>query len=211
MTLENKSIELGKNRIEALSDGIFAIVMTLLVLELKVSGLPQNASNVTLAPALFHLWPEFLSYIVSFIGLGIYWVAHHYMYHVIKRSDRTLLWLNILFFMFVSLIPFSTNLINSFRQTQIAPLFFGANLTLIGWTLYMQWVYVSSKPDMLVDYVTSEYKEAVKLRFMLIPVVATVAMLVCFWSVDILLVVYAALLPFYMIPVRITSHSPAAS
>ncbi len=210
MTLENKSIELGKNRIEALSDGIFAIVMTLLVLELKVTGLPENASNVVLAPALFHLWPEFLSYIVSFIGLGIYWVAHHYMYHVIKRSDRTLLWLNILFFMFVSLIPFSTNMINSFRQTQIAPLFFGANLTLIGWTLYLQWVYVSSKPDMLVDYITSEYKEAVKLRFMIIPVVATVAMLVCFWSVDILLVVYAALLPFYMIPVRISSHSHAA-
>ena len=62
MTLENKSIELGKNRIEALSDGIFAIVMTLLVLELKVTGLPENASNVVLAPALFHLWPEFLSY-----------------------------------------------------------------------------------------------------------------------------------------------------
>ena len=209
MTLENKSIELGKNRIEALSDGIFAIVMTLLVLELKVTGLPENASNVMLAPALFHLWPEFLSYIVSFIGLGIYWVAHHYMYHVIKRSDRTLLWLNILFFMFVSLIPFSTNMINSFRQTQIAPLFFGANLTLIGWTLYLQWVYVSSKPDMLVDYITPEYKEAVKLRFLIIPIVATIAMLVCFWSVDILLVVYAALLPFYMIPVRITAHAPA--
>ena len=186
MTLENKSIELGKNRIEALSDGIFAIVMTLLVLELKVTGLPENASNVVLAPALFHLWPEFLSYIVSFIGLGIYWVAHHYMYHVIKRSDRTLLWLNILFFMFVSLIPFSANMINSYRQTQIAPLFFGANLTLIGWTLYLQWVYVSSKPDMLVDYITSGYKEAVKLRFLIIPIVATIAMLVCFWSVDIL-------------------------
>ena len=210
MTLENKSIELGKNRIEALSDGIFAIVMTLLVLELKVTGLPENASNVVLAPALFHLWPEFLSYIVSFIGLGIYWVAHHYMYHVIKRSDRTLLWLNILFFMFVSLIPFSANMINSYRQTQIAPLFFGANLTLIGWTLYLQWVYVSSKPDMLVDYITSGYKEAVKLRFLIIPIVATIAMLVCFWSVDILLVVYSALLPFYMIPGRITSRVPAA-
>jgi uncharacterized membrane protein len=197
MNTQAQPFELGKNRIEALSDGIFAIVMTLLIFELKTSDLPQHASNIQLAPALFEMWPKFLSYIVSFIGLGIYWVAHHYMYHSIRHSDRVLLWLNILFFMFVSLLPFSTSLINSFGQTQIAPLFFGANLTLIGWALYFQWIYATSKPDLMADFVTREYADSVKFRFLIIPIIATITMLVCFWSVEILLIVYALLLPFY--------------
>lgn len=206
MTHENTQPGLGKNRIEALSDGIFAIVMTLLVFDLKASELPHHASNVELAPALFDMWPKFFSYAVSFIGLGVYWVAHHYMYHAIRRSDRILLWLNIMFFMFVSLLPFSTSLINSYPQTQIAPLFFGANLTLIGWTLYLQWVYATSKEDMVAEYISPEYRKAVRFRFMIIPVVATISMIVCFWSVEILLIMYAVLLPFYMIPGGITSR-----
>lgn len=126
----NRPFELGKNRIEALSDGIFAIVMTLLILEFHVPDLPPNAPNVQVAPALFELWPKFFTYVVTFVGLGIYWVAHHNIYQFIHRSDRVLLWLNILFFMFVSLLPFTTSVLNAFRQTQIAPLFFGANLRL---------------------------------------------------------------------------------
>lgn len=61
MNTQAKPFELGKNRIEALSDGIFAIVMTLLIFELKTSDLPQHASNIQLAPALFEMWPKFLS------------------------------------------------------------------------------------------------------------------------------------------------------
>lgn len=207
MNTQVKPFELGKNRIEALSDGIFAIVMTLLVFELKTSDLPQHASNIQLAPALFEMWPKFLSYAVSFIGLGIYWVAHHYMYHSIRHSDRTLLWLNILFFMFVSLLPFSASLINSFGQTQIAPLFFGANLTLIGWTLYFQWIYAASKRDLMADFVTREYADSVKFRFLIIPIIATIAMLLCFWSVEVLLIVYALLLPFYTLTGRLTPQT----
>lgn len=207
--MESRPFELGKNRIEALSDGIFAIVMTLLVLELKVSNLPHGASNIELGPALFHMWPEFLSYAVCFVALGIYWVAHHYMYHAIAHADRTLLWLNILFFMFVSLLPFSASLINLYGQTQIAPLFFGANLTLIGWTLYLQWLYASSRPGLIAGFVTEEYAASVRLRYLVIPVIATVTMLLCFWSIEILLIVYAALLPFYLLTGKVQSPAPA--
>lgn len=200
MSHGSHSLELGKNRIEALSDGVFAIAMTLLVLEIHVPDLPANASNLQLAPALLHLWPKFLSYTVSFLSLGVYWIGHHNMYHVIRRSDRVLLWLNLLFFLFAAFLPFSTSVLNDFRQTQVAPLLFGANLTAIGWVLYLQWAYASTQPQMFVDFMTPEYRSAIHFRFLAIPVVATVAMLVCFWSAEILLAVYAVLLPFYMIP-----------
>ena len=203
--MDGKIFELSKNRIEALSDGIFAIVMTLLVFDLKVSELPPHASNIELAPAIYAMWPQFFSYAVSFIGLGIYWVAHHYMYHTIRRSDTVLLWLNILFFMFISLIPFSTSLLNKYSETQIAPLLYGLNLTLIGWALYLQWIYAESRKDMISDIASPLYRKSVRNRFLLIPVVATSAMIICFWSVDILLIVYALLMPFYMLPGGIIS------
>jgi uncharacterized membrane protein len=106
MAFDTRTFEIGKNRIEALSDGIFAIVMTLLILEFHVPNLPLNAPNVEVAPALLALWPKFVSYTVTFVSLGYFWVGHHIMYHAIRRADRTLLWLNIFFFMFVSLLPF---------------------------------------------------------------------------------------------------------
>jgi uncharacterized membrane protein len=207
MQAESRSFALGKNRIEALSDGIFAIAMTLLVLELHIPDLPPNAPNVQVAPALFKLWPKFLTYAVSFISLGVYWIGHHNMYHAIRRADRVLLWLNILFFMCVSLLPFSTSFLNAFRQTQVAPLFLGANLTSIGWLLYLQWTYASAQPEMVAEFVTPEYSTLVRSRFLMIPIVATLTMLVCFWSADILLAVYAVLLPFYMIPGKFDRHS----
>jgi uncharacterized membrane protein len=121
MSAETATFEIGKNRVEALSDGIFAIVMTLLILELHVPKLPATAANVEVTAALFDLWPKFVSYLVAFISLGVFWIAHHIMYHAVRRADRTLLWLNIVFFMFVSVMPFSTSLLNSFPAALIAP------------------------------------------------------------------------------------------
>ena len=200
MLTDSTTFALGKNRIEALSDGIFAIAMTLLVLELHLPNLPPNAPNVQVAPALWQLWPKVLTYAVSFLSLGVYWIGHHNMYHAIRRADRVLLWLNILFFMCVSLLPFSTSVLNAFRQTQVAPLVFGANLTSIGWLLYLQWAYASAQPEMVAGFVTPAYRALVHARFFWIPIIATLTMLVCFWSVEILLAVYTLLLPWYMIP-----------
>jgi uncharacterized membrane protein len=197
---ESHPFELGKNRIEALSDGIFAIAMTLLVLELHVPNLAHNASNVVVFPALLKMWPKFATYAVSFVSLGVFWVGHHNMYHAVRRADRTLLWLNILFFMFVSLLPFSASVLNAFPQTQVAPLIFGGNLTIIGWMLYLQWVYAGWQQGMLAEFVSRAYRDLVRSRFLIYPVVAMLTMLICFWSIEISLSIYMLLLPLYMIP-----------
>jgi uncharacterized membrane protein len=192
--------EIGKNRIEALSDGIFAIVMTLLILELRVPNLPASAPNVEVAPALIALWPKFASYIVTFVGLGFFWIGHHIMYHAIRRTDRILLWLNIFFFMFVSLLPFSTSVLNAFSEAFIAPLLFGANLAIIGWILFFQWSYANAQPDMLADFVNAEYRKTVRYRMLIVPVATTLTAVICFWSVGISLAIYLLLLPLYMLP-----------
>ena len=200
MSVETATFEIGKNRIEALSDGIFAIVMTLLILELHVPKLPPTAANVEVTAALFDLWPKFVSYLVAFISLGVFWVAHHIMYHAIRRADRTLLWLNIVFFMFVSLLPFSTSVLNAFPRALIAPFLFGVNLALVGWLLFFQWIYVGSQPGMLASSVTPEYRVAVNLRMLAVPIATTVTAIVCFWSAGISVAIYLLLLPLYLLP-----------
>ncbi len=202
--------ELGKNRIEALSDGIFAIAMTLLVLNFHIPNLPHDAPNVRVLPALLRMWPVFATYAVSFLSLGVFWIGHHNMYHAVRRSDRTLLWLSILFFMFVSSLPFTTSVLNAFPRTQVAPLFFGANLTLIGWLLYIQWAYAGRQPEMLAAFVTGHHRRVVGRRFLAYPVVATLTMLICFWSIPISLGLYLLLLPLYVIPGRVESSAPEA-
>lgn len=192
--------DIGKNRIEALSDGIFAVAMTLLVFDFHIPNLPHDAGNVLVLPALLRLWPKFVSYVVAFVSLGVFWVGHHNMYHAMRRADRSLLWLNIFFFMFVAFLPFSTSVLNAFPETQVAPLMFGGNLTIIGWLLFFQWRYAVMQRGMIADFVPVEFRRTVQARFLLYPVVATLTMLICFWSIPISLAVYMALLPLYMIP-----------
>ena len=91
-------MQLGRNRIEALTDGVFAVAMTLLVLDIKVPELQQPLAASELPLRLLSLWPKFLSYTISFIILGVYSVGHHVQLSFIRRPDRPLLWINILCF-----------------------------------------------------------------------------------------------------------------
>jgi uncharacterized membrane protein len=92
---------MGKNRLEAFSDGVFAIIITIMVLELRV---PHEANLA----ALVALWPIFLSYVLSFVFLGIYWNNHHHMLHAVRRITGRNLWGNLHLLFWLSLIPFVT-------------------------------------------------------------------------------------------------------
>lgn len=92
---------MGKGRLEAFSDGVLAIIITIMVLELKV---PDGNMLKSLGP----LWPKFLSYILSFIYVGIYWNNHHHMMHGVSKVNGAVLWANIHLLFWLSLIPFTT-------------------------------------------------------------------------------------------------------
>ena len=136
---------ISPERHQTLADGVFAIVMTLLVLELGVEGIAETASNAGVIHGLLEMWPRFLIYGLSFLILGIFWVIHHTLFDAIIRYNTTLTWLNILFLMFVALIPFSTALFGEYGAMQITALIYGANMLFIfcsGWAI---WAYVTGK------------------------------------------------------------------
>ena len=96
-----EEMALSKNRIEALTDGIFAVVMTILILDISVPQIFSHSSvggviaGAELLKRLFDLWPKILSFGISFTILAIYWMAHHRQLHYIKHSNRSLIWINI--------------------------------------------------------------------------------------------------------------------
>jgi uncharacterized membrane protein len=116
---------MGPGRLEAFSDGVIAIIITIMVLELKV---PASA-----APgALVGLWPVFLSYLLSFLVIAIYWVNHHGLFHLCRYVNTTVLWSNMAFLFCISLIPFATAYMGENRFSPFATALYGATLLLAG-------------------------------------------------------------------------------
>ncbi|HEY1623448.1 MAG TPA: TMEM175 family protein [Streptosporangiaceae bacterium] len=105
---------MDRSRLEAFSDGVFAVAITLLALNIVVKG-PGHGALWGWKGQLWQLWPTFLSYLVSFFMIGIVWVNHHALVRTIKAVDRTLLFLNLVLLLFVVLIPFATTTVADYR------------------------------------------------------------------------------------------------
>ena len=117
--------ELRLTRIEAFSDGVFAIVVTLLVLELRVPALKDHGSVAELAHALFELTPKFVSWLLSFIIVCKFWLNHHHILGLARHADYGFVWLNSIFLMFQSFIPFPTALMGEYVDNPLAVSIFG--------------------------------------------------------------------------------------
>lgn len=128
---------MDSKRLEAFTDGVFAIVVTLLVLDIK---LPDGTTADNLENNIIHILPSLGTYFLSFLVVGLYWIFHHRASHYFKSSDTPVLWLNLVYLMFIALIPFSASMLSKFIYTPWAILFYGVNLLLItlsGWLIFL--------------------------------------------------------------------------
>ena len=136
----------SRARVEALSDAVFAIAMTLMVLELKVPDLPRDASNRELLHELGALAPRFAVYFLTFMWSGLFWVWHHRAFHELKRIDGALFGINLIFLSFVSLLPFSLGIIAAFSfRNPVAIACYLVNLLALGLTLNVFWMYAQRR------------------------------------------------------------------
>jgi len=115
----------NSGRIEAFSDGVIAILLTIMVLELKV---PHGIDAAALAP----LWPVGLSYVLSYLYVGIYWSNHHHMFHAVQHVNGAMLWANLHFLFWLSLVPFTTGWMGENHFAPLPTAVYGANLLLAG-------------------------------------------------------------------------------
>jgi Predicted integral membrane protein len=120
------------HRIEALSDGVFAIALTLLVLDIRVPISNHISTDKDLMNAFGTLAPKLLAYFLSFMTLGIFWTAHSSQFHFIEKSDRNFNWLNLSFLLFVTIIPFTTAFLSEYIMFKFAIGVYWLNLFLMG-------------------------------------------------------------------------------
>ena len=205
VAVAKKSRELSTVRIEAFSDGVFAIVATLLVIDLKLpQGWLSASSGLHSSDSLFHaiasIWPQVVSYALSFLTITIWWITHHHLFHVIQRTDRTLLWLNSLFLMFLVLIPFPTAILGSAPEDPVAVAFYGVVMMPIGIMMSSLRWYSSLKAELCDPQVPRAlYKKALKKGLsspLLYGTAAVLGYLVPFAGVF----AYLLIAVFYMLP-----------
>lgn len=190
---------LGTQRIETLVDGVFAIVLTLLVLDIQA---PEASSEIDLVRKIWELRENIFSYVVSFTVLGTFWYGHTIEFHYIQRSDRVHIWLNLAFLLCIAFIPFSASLIALDGRFHTAGVIYGLNLLLTGLVRYVHWNYATSGCRLIHLETEGRMVRSVRRIFMLVPILYTVAIAVSMLSTTVALLMYAIIPALYIHPVR---------
>ena len=138
-------LTISKSRIEALSDGVFAIAMTLLVLKLEVPEVMHHSSNEAMLGELLGMTPVFATYVVTFLIAGGFWFLHQLTFHFIRQVDSLLVWINLLLLMLVALLPFSAGLMSHLFIHPVSQLFYYGNQFAIAALLNIHWHYAKRK------------------------------------------------------------------
>lgn len=141
---------MNKARVEALSDGVFAIVMTLLVIEIKVPETQTAMTGAELWQEICRIGPLFASYALSYVVLAANWMTHHALFHnLFKSVDRITMLINLLFLGLLTIVPFSAHLVGTHPHVTAAVAFYGVNLLAIGLTGNLMFWYGSRQPEQI--------------------------------------------------------------
>jgi uncharacterized membrane protein len=184
---------MGKNRIEALTDGIFAVAMTLLVLDIKPPVHLRFETNEALVDHLSVLEHSFVMYAISFVVLAMFWLTHHLQFHFVRRVDRPLLWINLLFLLLAVVVPFSTNLVGDHGHLQLPVVLYAVNLLVLTLLLFLQLRHLAARPHLIAPDLTPEAVAHLHRQLLLFGVVPVVSIAASFYSPRLGVYLYALL------------------
>jgi len=192
MSSYNRIAGRSVERLAALSDGVFAVAMTLLLLDLHVPAREAIHDDRGLLHAMAGLAPQLLVYLLSFLTLGIFWVGQQTQLNHIERSDRNFSWIHLAFLFAVTLMPFSTRLLTEFAEFRSALVGYWINILLLGVVLYLSWGY-ATKSKLLRDDVPAEVPTAICRRILIGQGLYAVGALLCvlntYWSIAFIVLV----------------------
>ena len=161
-----------------LSDGVFAIAATLLVLELKI---PESADHLPIAAALLHVIPSLLAYALSFFVIALFWSAYHRAMSLISEVDRPIVYLNLVLLFLISLQPFPTALLGRYGNTSLAVALYAIVMALTGATLRLIWARATSRPDLLQVDAKTPALRAARLRLSVVSIVFVLSVPIAYW------------------------------
>jgi uncharacterized membrane protein len=193
--------EFQLERLILFSDAVFAIAITLLVIEIKIPEIHENVSDNLLLHELKHLVPKFAGFIISFMLIGLYWVLHHRLFGFVTSYDRKLLWMNLFFLFFIALMPFSTGFYSEYagkdlfeKQLKVPMTFYVLNFCGAGLMNFLMWLRICNAKNKLAEPpVPKEVAYASKSRSAVVPLIFLLMIPVAHF-VDVLVAVYIPML-----------------
>jgi uncharacterized membrane protein len=192
---------MNKERIEIFSDGVFAIVMTLLVIDIKVPELEGVVGNTELWRALFALWPLFASYYFSFFVLSVLWINHHFFFHSFAKAvDRHLNLMNLAVLMFIAFVPFSAHLLGAFETLQPAVLIYGLNILIVVLITACMVLYVEARPELMNEELPTRVRTQAHIRVSLTIVSYLIGLALSFFYLPLSFFFYFFPMVFNLLP-----------
>lgn len=197
--------DFGTQRLEAFSDGVFAIAITLLIIEIKVPHLAAGEGE-SLTRALLGLWTSYFAYALSFLSIGIYWANHHAIFKLYRKTDHLFILLNVLFLMCISFLPFPTavlaDYIDDSGQRGTAVTFYTVGLLLPALSWMLMWLYASANYRLIDRRLEASFVRHLTMKFLASVVIYLAAVIVSFWSYALALVVCVGLTFSYLLPTK---------
>lgn len=196
--------ELSTSRIEFFSDGVFAIAITLLIIEIKVPQL-HNTDGVTgLGAALFDLWSHYFAYVLSFLMIGIYWVNHHYLFGLFKRTNHIFGLLNVFFLMCIAFVPFPTAVLGEYltdeHNRHTAVIFYALGLALPAFGWFLIWFYASRNFRLIDKNLNPKFVAYLTRKFLITDIIYLSALLISLWNSILGLAICVGLTLLYLLP-----------
>ena len=201
--MESKTFFISTTRLENFSDGVFAIILTLLAFQFKVPNFSNDVDIIQNWNELVKMTPHVLGFIFSFLFIGVFWVNHHHLYHAVKETNSALLWYNINFLFWITMLPFAIAMVGDHPHIPIAAVCLGFDLlmTSIAAYLLLHYSYIKSK---LVDETLSHESIKDGLNKNLLGIIITiVGILVAFKWVYVSYCIYFVVLLIFVNPIKI--------
>lgn len=169
---EDTEYYMPTKRLETLVDGIFAIAMTLLVLGLAVPQLNGSLSNTIILNSYYNLIPNFFAMILSFFLLAVFWNGHHRIFNQIEMINNTLLWINVIWLLFIIIVPFSASSLGKYGSYMLPNVIFNINMLGIGIFLYLNTYYAIRKNFIKKETIKFKQRKRVNIGFIFISLLA---------------------------------------
>ena len=185
-----------KNRLETFSDGVFAIVITLLILEIRIPVVDKAMLN----HSLIQIIPKILSFILSFIIIGSYWVAHHTMMDFLEKVDRSVLWLNLITLLTVAFIPLPTALLGEYPSERMPVILYGISLSCVNISGVLFWKFITHKNRFVKQNLAVGFSRFVIFIHLLPVLFYLLAIALSYISITLSYVIYISVPLFFIVP-----------
>ncbi len=206
MTSRSFTPSIKLEHVISFSEAIFAFAITIMTLSVDIPDLPTNLTQAELLDKLYELYPQFKSYIISFAVIAIFWVSYHQVFNHIKGSHITMVYLNLLFLLLITLLSLSTSLVINYETYQIPYIIYCFIVIMTSLLLALIWWYATKNKHLVDQNLHPYFIKGIFLKLIFVPLVFTISIFISFVNLDIAHIFWLTIVPLNIVMRRRYKH-----